>query len=82
MPMRSAPIHPFALLLACLAGCGVETAGTAAVAGKAAQEEAEAGRQLQQDLQDRLEAAAAQAQQRQEEAAAAAEQGGPAGHPD
>lgn len=62
-----------ALLPACLAGCGVETAGTAAVAGKAAQEEAQAGQPLQQDLQDKLEAAAAQGKRRLDEAAPAAE---------
>lgn len=69
MPMRSAPIHPFALLLACLAGCGVETAGTAAVAGKAAQDEVQAGQQLQQELTDKVNAATQLEQQRLDEAA-------------
>lgn len=58
-------------LMIVLAGCGVETAGTAAVAAKAGQEEIRQGQQLQQDLGIKLDAAARLEQQRLDEAAKA-----------
>ncbi len=58
-------------LMTVLAGCGVETAGTAAVAAKAGQEEIRQGQQLQQGLGIKLDAAARLEQQRLDEAAKA-----------
>ncbi|TCJ11582.1 hypothetical protein EZJ19_15000 [Parasulfuritortus cantonensis] len=58
-------------LCAGLAGCGVETAGTAAVAAKAGQEEVEQGKRLEQDLTDKLNAASEQERQRLDQAAEA-----------
>lgn len=60
---------PLLVLIAGLAGCGVETVGTAAVAAKAAEEEARQGQQLQADVTEKLNAAAQLEQQRLDEAA-------------
>lgn len=54
-----------------LAGCGVETLGTAAVAAKAGQEEIQQGQQLQQDLTNKINAATQLEKQRLDEAAKA-----------
>ena len=62
--------HWFILpLLAVLAGCGAESLETAAVAAQAKQEEVRQGRQLQEDLQNRLDSAAQLEQQRLDAAA-------------
>jgi hypothetical protein len=50
--MRAHVIIPLCLVLA---ACGAETAGTAAVAGKARQEEARQARETVDDYQRRLE---------------------------
>lgn len=57
-------------LLAILAGCGAESLETAAVAAKAKQEEIKQGQQLQEDVQNKLDAAMQQGQQRLDDAAA------------
>lgn len=59
-------------LIAILAGCGVETAGTAATVAKAQQEQVLQGEQLRQDIDIRLNAAAQLEQQRLDESKAAA----------
>ena len=52
-----------------LAGCGVETAGTAATAAAAKKQEMEAGKQTMQQFQQKLDQANALGQQRAEQAA-------------
>ena len=52
-----------------LAGCGVETAGTAATAAAAKKQELEAGKQTMQQFQQKLDQANAVGQQRAEQAA-------------
>ncbi len=49
------------LLVAMLAGCGVETASTAAVVGAAKSQEAEQAQASKERVQQQLDAAAAQA---------------------
>lgn len=61
--------HSLFILVAFLAGCGVETAGTAAVAGKAAEQEARAAEQRMEDIRGQLNTAAQLEQQRLDEAA-------------
>jgi hypothetical protein len=56
------------LLVAILSGCGAETIGSAGVAGKAAQENAEQARQMQDNVTDTLNTAAQLEQQRLNEA--------------
>ena len=51
-----------------LAGCGVETAGTAATATAAKKQEMEAGQQTMQQFQQKLDQANALGQQRAEQA--------------
>ncbi|WP_412479932.1 hypothetical protein [Azonexus sp. IMCC34839] len=51
-----------------LAGCGVETAGTAATAAAAKKQELEAGKQTMQQFQQKLDQANALGQQRAEQA--------------
>ncbi len=58
-------------LIAILAGCGVETAGTAATLAKSQQEQARQGEQLRQDVETKLNAAAQLEQQRLDESKAA-----------
>lgn len=60
---------PYLLLVLALTGCGVETAGTAAVAAKARQDEIDQARQIQENVTGRLNAAAQLEQQRLDEAA-------------
>lgn len=52
-----------------LAGCGVETAGTAATAAAVKKQELEAGKQTMQQFQQKLDQANALGQQRAEQAA-------------
>ncbi len=52
-----------------LAGCGVETAGTAATAAAAKKQEMEAGKQTMQQFQQKLDQANALGQQRADQAA-------------
>ncbi|MFA5081182.1 MAG: hypothetical protein WC474_01385 [Hydrogenophilaceae bacterium] len=68
MPLSIRSRLPLWLLITLLAGCGVETVGTAAVAAKAGQEEIRQGQQLQQDLSNKLDAAAQLEQQRRDAA--------------
>lgn len=55
-----------------LTGCGVETAGTTAVQTSLEAQQVEQGRQIQQGVQERLEAAQQLQLQRQDEQAKAA----------
>lgn len=55
-------------LIAALAGCGVESLETAAVAAKAKEQEVRAAQQMQEDMQKQLDAAAQVEQQRLNEA--------------
>ena len=59
-------------MMALLTGCGVETAGTAAVQGSLKVEEAEQAKQMQEDVQRQLDASLQLQQQRLHEAARAA----------
>ena len=57
-----------------LAGCGVETAGTAAVQGELRAREVEQARQMQEDVAQKLEATQQLEQQRLDEQLRAMEQ--------
>lgn len=59
-------------VLMLLSGCGVETAGTAAVEASLRAQEAEQAKHLQQDVQRQLDAAQQLQQQRLDEASKAA----------
>lgn len=59
-------------VLVLLSGCGVETAGTAAVGASLKAQEAEQAKQMQQDVQRQLDASLQLQQQRLDEAAKAA----------
>lgn len=52
------------MFIVTLAGCGAESLETAALAAKAKQEEIHQGQQLQEDLRNKLDAAAQLEQQR------------------
>lgn len=62
----------FALLLA-LAGCGAETAGTAALTGAGQAEQLQQAQQLKQDVQNQLDQAVLAEQQKLKETEAAAQ---------
>ena len=61
-------------LIVLLAGCGAETAGTAAVQASLKAQEAQQGQQMKQDVQEKLDAALQLQQQKMNEAAQAAGQ--------
>jgi NifU-like protein involved in Fe-S cluster formation len=57
-----------ALAVAALAGCGVETASTAATAGALKKQEVEQGQKTMQQMNERIGEAMTQAQQRSQQA--------------
>lgn len=57
-----------ALAVALLAGCGVETATTAATAGAAKKQELEQGKKTMEQMNERIGDAMSQAQQRAQQA--------------
>lgn len=70
--MRITILLSWALSCQLLAGCGAETAGTAAVAGRAQADAARQAEDAKANLQNQLDAAARLEQQRREQAEAAA----------
>ncbi len=60
----------FIPLVLAMAGCGVDTLGTAAVGAASKEKELEQAQELKQDVRDKLDAANQMEQQRLEDAAA------------